>query len=255
KGLEYFAEFTKGLDSVSFFTKLRDLEDNLLNWEEDVSYVKSFFENQKDIFDKGLHALERFTDNKDYLVGKQIEDDAKKLHGILTDPVPYTKIKEIPELVNKIDEQIQAVLSDKKVVAKRAVQQDFDYLTLRASQEGVSDNTKSRIRERYEDLLNRIDHFVDIIRVDATITQSATFKQQQEQEIAREIQEYENERKQGGGTPGNPVPTPQKEQVKVSNLMVVKTLRTEEDVDKLLNTLSVKLKQIIKSNKQIEFVE
>ncbi|MEI0738840.1 hypothetical protein VQ056_23085 [Paenibacillus sp. JTLBN-2024] len=49
KGLEYFGEFTKGLDNVSFFTKLRDLEDNLLDWEEDVSYVKSFFASQRDL--------------------------------------------------------------------------------------------------------------------------------------------------------------------------------------------------------------
>lgn len=47
RGLAYFDEFTKGLDNVSFFTKLRDLEDNLLDWEEDVTYVKSFLHPKK----------------------------------------------------------------------------------------------------------------------------------------------------------------------------------------------------------------
>ncbi|MCD8502091.1 MAG: hypothetical protein LRY71_10950 [Bacillaceae bacterium] len=60
KGLEYFGEFHKGLDNASFFTKLKEMEEDLLDWEEDIVYVKSFFgTDQKRIFDEGLQALKK----------------------------------------------------------------------------------------------------------------------------------------------------------------------------------------------------
>ncbi|MFX4301251.1 BREX system P-loop protein BrxC [Alicyclobacillus tolerans] len=253
KGLEYFGEFTKGLDSVSFFTKLRDLEDNLLDWEEDVSYVKSFFQHQKDHFDKGLRAFERYTENEVYLAGMPIEDTAKKLQVILNDPVPYNRIKDIPELVNTIDVQIKAVLEEKKSAAKGTIQQDYEYLSLRANQNGVSEATKNRIRSYYEDLFKTIDGYTDIFKVDACIAQSANFKVAQDKVIDREIESTKIP--EGPNGPDEPTPAPQKERVKVGNLLAVRTLRTEEDVDKLLGTVSAKLKQIIQGNKEVELVD
>lgn len=50
-------------------------------------------------------------------------------------------------------------------------------------------------------------------------------------------------------------PVVQKQTVKVKELVTVKTLSTEEEVDLYINTLSHKLKEIIKANKQIEFIE
>jgi len=264
RGLEYFDEFTKNLDNVSFFTKLRDLEDNLLDWEEDVTYVKSFFASQKEIFDKGLHAIEKYKENDVYLSGDEIKGYAEKLHEILTEVQPYRQIKDIPELVSKIDEQIQGVLEGKKVAAKNGIQLDLNHLTLRANEDGVSDETKKRIKAYYENLYSNMNELVDIFKVDATITQSSAFKEKQELIINREISEFEEKQqvetsvRGSGGGDKSPVivkPVSQRERVKVSDLLATKTLRTEADVDMLLDTLSVKLKQIIKSNKQIEFVD
>lgn len=263
KGLEYFGEFTKGLDNVSFFTKLRDLEDNLLDWEEDVTYVKSFFASQKDIFDKGLRAIEKYKENDIYLSSNEIKGYAEKLQEILTEVEPYRRIKEIPELVNKIDEQIQGVLEEKKISAKSVIQLDLDYLTLRASEEGVSEETKNRIQVYYDNLYSVMNGLTDIFKVDATITQSNDFKDKQGIALNREIQAfYEKQESKkpevvvDGKEPYVAVKTAsQKERVKVNSLLVTKTLRTEEDVDRLLNTLSAELKKIIKSNKQIEFID
>lgn len=263
KGLEYFGEFTKGLDNVSFFTKLRDLEDYLLDWEEDITYVKSFFASQKEIFDKGLRAIEKYEENDVYLSGDEIKGYADKLQEILTDVQPYRKIKDIPELVNKIDEQIQGVLVAKKAAAKSVIQLDIDHLTLRANEDGVSEETRQRIRTHYDNLFCTMNNLADIFKVDATITQSSAFRERQETIINREIREFEYQEQEKqlevvveGKEPYVAVKTaPQKEQVKVNSLLATKTLRTEEDVDMLLNTLSAQLKQIIKSNKQIEFID
>ncbi|MDP9739385.1 UNVERIFIED_ORG: ElaB/YqjD/DUF883 family membrane-anchored ribosome-binding protein [Bacillus sp. B2I3] len=267
KGLEYFEQFHKGLDNASFFGKLKELQKDLSYWEDDMTYVKSFFgTDQKDIFDKGLSAIKKHEENKAYLMGVDADIFADELKEILNNPVPYGKIKHIPEVVKKINDQIENVLTEKKDNAKKKVKVDYDYLSLKANQYGVSNETKSRIDNYYTILMNQVKGFTDIFKVDATLSQSASFKDKYERTINQEIQEWQRKKDEEAGRVGEDkggedtvlggtVATVQKQQVKVSELLVVKTLSSEEDVDKYINTLSDKLKQIIKSNKHIEFIE
>ncbi|MDK8643457.1 BREX system P-loop protein BrxC [Niallia taxi] len=266
KGLEYFAEFDNRLDNVSYFNKLKELEDDLLDWEEDIIYVKSFFgTDQKKIFDDGLAAIRKYDENKSYLIGAEVEESIEKLQSILQDPIPYKKIKDIPELIHAMEEQINTVLNEKRVNAHKKLKDDSDYLSLLTSQYGVSTNTKERVNRYYHELNSNVDSFTDIYKVDATVSQSSSFKEKIEGHIEREISEWrrkkdEEQKNRPDGEvvdpPISPVtPIIQKQPVKVTKLVNVRTLATEDDVDKYINALSSKLKQIIKENKQIEFVE
>jgi hypothetical protein len=265
KGLEYFDEFHKGLDNASFFAKMKELQKDLSYWEEDMTYVKGFFgSDQKDIFDKGLLAISKYEENKAYLMGEEAAQFAKQLMGILNDPLPYRKIKQIPEIIKKMDDQIQNVLTEKRNNAKEKIKVDYDYLSLKAKQYGVSNETKERIEQYYSELMEQVEVFADIYKVDATISQSASFKENYERKINQEIEEWQRRNTEkppvivdggvDGGT-GGQVVTVQKQKIKASELIVVKELRSEDDVDKYINTLSNKLKQIIKSNKEIEFID
>lgn len=262
KGLEYFEQFDSKLDNASFFTKLTELEDDLADWEEDIVYVKSFFStNQKDIFDQGLEALSKYEEIKTYLSGKEVAGEMEKLRSIIQDPIPYRKIKDIPEFVHAFNEKINLILNEKKDNAREKLKLDYDELSILAKQYGVSNETKQQVDDHYDRLKDSLDTFIDIFKVDATISQSASYKERTATEIRREIAEWQRrkaeEQKRNTGTiVETPVKTiVQKQTVKVTELVAVTTLSTEEDVDKYINTLSHKLKQIIKSNKQIEFIE
>ncbi|MFC5559065.1 BREX system P-loop protein BrxC [Ureibacillus thermophilus] len=261
KGLEYFGQFTNQLDNVSFFTKLKELEDDLADWEEDMIYVKSFFgTNQKEIFDQGLKALSKFEDNKAYLIGQEVEEAMNKLREILQNPIPYKQIKDIPELIHILEQQINFVLQEKKENARKKLQADYEELSLLANQYGVSNNTKQRVEDYYNELNTNLENYTDIFKVDATITQSAAFKEKMLIHIERERLEWERKQTDNGGTVVEPPiaaieQAPKKQQVKLSQLVSIKTLRNEEDVDKYIHTLSNKLKQIIKENKHIELVD
>lgn len=263
KGLEYFEQFDAKLDSVSFFEKLKELEDNLLDWEEDIAYVKSFFgTNQKELYDKGLAAYKKYEDNKTYLFGEEIKQPMQQLKAILNDPIPYKKIKEIPELTNALDISFNKVLTDKIAFAQEKVQLDYDEVALLSRQYGVSAETKQNVEAYFTKLLADIAVFTDIYKVDATISQSASLKDRMSRIINQEIAQEEKRKAEqqriiGGESNVPPVEEPvvQKESVKVTALVPMKTLATEQDVDQYISTLSAKLKQIIKSNKQIEFIE
>lgn len=265
KGLEYFEVFNKSLDNASFFKKFQEMEEDLLDWEEDIVYVKSFFENQKNIFDKGLYALKKHDENKAYLSTEDSQGVVNKIHSILFDPIPYRKIKEIPELVNQINEHIESVLTEKKGNAKEKIKVDQDHLILLAKQYGVNPATKEKVKAYYNDLQASVDTFKDIYKVDATISQSTSFKEKYERIINQEIKEWQRRKEQEKAPIGRetaetessttPVTTIQKEKVKVTQVLNIRTLTSEEDVDQFVNTLSTKLKQIIKSNKHIEFID
>ncbi|MBS4178781.1 BREX system P-loop protein BrxC [Lederbergia citrea] len=262
KGLEYFEQFDSKLDNASFFSKLTELEDDLADWEEDIVYVKSFFgTNQKEIFDQGLSGLSKYEENKAYLSGQEVMDAMDKLRSIVQDPIPYRKIKDIPELVHVLETEINLVLNEKKDNAYEKLKVDFDELSIQAKQYGVSNETKQRVDNYYNGLKDSLDTFTDIFKVDATISQSNSFKDRTVIEIQRDIIEWqrkkaEEQKRNTGTVVETPVKTiVQKQTVKVTELVAVTTLSTEEDVDQYINTLSHKLKQIIKSNKQIEFTE
>jgi len=261
KGLEYFEQLGRGLDNATFFTKLKETEDSLIDWEEDMVYVKSFFgTDQQKIFDRGLAGVKHYEENKAYLVGGKAEGVIEQLRAILQDPIPYKKIKDIPELLQAKDEQLKAILDEKKTGARSKIKLDADYLSLLARQYGVTEDTKRRVAKYYDDLAGNIDGFTDIFKVDATISQSASFKESMERQIGLEIAEWKRSKEVGQATGTrekieDEQPVTPKEEVKVAKLVAVKTLRTEKDVDDYISALSSKLKQIIHSNKQIEFIE
>lgn len=263
KGLEYFEQFDSKLDNAAFFLKLTELEDNLVDWEEDFVYIENFFRpDQKNIFDKGLAALTKYEENKAYLDGHEVVKELEKLRSIIHNPVPYREIKDIPELVHALEKQIEVILLEKKDIALSKIQLDYDEVSILSKQYGVSNETKHRVDNYYHELKSNLESFKDIYKVDATISQSTSYKDKMIADIDREI--VENERKkleQSGGKVIDPSAAQlteivkQKYSVKITNLIPVTHLSSEEDVDKYINTLSNKLKEIIKSNKQIEFIE
>ena len=258
KGLEYFGQFTNQLDNAAFFIKLSDLEDDLADWEEDIVYVQSFFDtNQREIFDKGLSAVEIYEENKMYLTDPAVEQAMAKLHGIITNPVPYKHIKEIPELAHLLAEEMAAVLKAKRQNALEKINEDKEHLTSAAKQYGVSDETKQKVKAYYARMEENLSAFTNIYKIDAAITQSRDFMENTSRDIQREIQEWLNRKAKKSDT-GGETPTPplvRKKSVKVNDLVGLTVLTSEEDVDRYVQQLSRKLKEMISSNDEIEIIE
>src|SRR5699024_7157992 len=148
--------------------------------------------------------------------------------------------------------QIETVLKEKKESAAEKIKLDFDEAALQAGQYGVSDRTKEQITSHYKNLLSSLEAYTDIYKVDALITQSNTYKMSVIQEIRKEIKEWQKQKElEQEASEDQQIAEPsiveepviQKETVRISDLISVRTLSTEEDVDKYVNTLENKLKQ------------
>lgn len=256
KGLEYFSEFDHVTDNLTIFTKLKDMEEDLLNWEEDVQYVKSFFENQKTIYDNGLGVASLYEENADYLTDEGIKKASERLLGILKDPMPYGKIKNIPEYVNTIDTGLKEIIDKEKSEAKKQIKEDIEYLEMLGKQEGVKEETRNYIQNSYIKLGESVDALVDIMKIQGAKSRSQSFKVKYIKAIEDDIKEVEKANEKAGISVKPPVKkVKQVKQIKIKNLLHMKKFTTENDVEIFIRELEKKLKQEIRENKDVELID
>ncbi|MBD7913943.1 BREX system P-loop protein BrxC [Clostridium sp. Sa3CUN1] len=263
KGRKLFNESKEFRENISLFNWLINNELELLEWVQDVELPIDFFNNQREIFDKGLLTSEKCQNNKDYLT-EDILINLEKLNKILNNPIPYKDIRKIISFVDEIEAELEKKLEEKREEAISSVNSDYEFLKLQSNQYGVSYSTKDRLISEYDLLISEVREQKDIYRIDAKITQSSRKRENFEKIIAKDIKATEERDKQlqtkslnttNTATICNvPVERPKKviEKVKVSSLLNVKSIKTEQEVDVYIRELSMQLKKIIRSNKEIE---
>lgn len=250
KGQEYFEGLKEVIDNSTLFKKLEEMEKDLITWEEDMVYVKGFFNKQKGIFDNGLRVHKLYEENADYLNDEEVKEAYKNLSSILEDYLPYGKIKDIPIYVNIIDSKISYVLKDKKGESLKQIEDDLNYLDAISDHPGVKQSTKDGYRKIFEGLKNNIETEEEILKIEGIKARSSSFRTSYEQEIIKEKEIYTPP----GTTPDTPPEERPTKQIKIKDLTKIKTIKTEAAIDVFLKELEKILKEELK-NHNIEFID
>lgn len=102
-------------DSIALLKKTVEMQDDFLDFADDISEVNTFFRVQRGIFDNARKQAELVNIEKEYF---QTENDANiaitKIREILTMPKPYKRISELPELIQKIQNVYAKLLMQKR---------------------------------------------------------------------------------------------------------------------------------------------
>ena len=102
-------------DSIALLKKAVEMQDDFLDFSEDISDVDTFFRVQKSIFDSARAQAELADTEKEYF---QAEDNAlsaiAKIREILAMPKPYKHISELPELVQQVQDTYAKLLMQKR---------------------------------------------------------------------------------------------------------------------------------------------
>ena len=102
-------------DSIALLKKAVELQDDFLDFSEDISDVDTFFRVQKHIFDSARAQVKLADTEKEYF---QAEDNAlsaiAKIREILAMPKPYKHISELPELVQQVQDTYAKLLMQKR---------------------------------------------------------------------------------------------------------------------------------------------
>ena len=263
KGKELFEEFKYDTDNVPFFKKLEKLEDDLLDWKDVVKTAKTFFINQKDKFDLGLRTINKYNNNKDEIQDSTLEQNVEKLQKILSDPMPYRKIKDIQDLVNAIDASINEAVDQKRKEAIEEIKEIQSSLLEKANEEGVTYTTKQTIEEFYQRHIEDIKGFTEIYRINSSRFSCNNRKTTDEMNIERDIVNFKKQQQeaekgtieQPGEVKETPTPTKKVERVKISKIVNKRLLLSENDVDEYIKSLELQLKKMIKEDKEIQIID
>ncbi len=256
QGLNIFQELQQyKQDHSILLSKLKEYQDDLLDWDENMKMIQNFFKHQQVIFDKGLNMVKRIENNQSYLQEKGFMDKNAELQAIIADPAPYHKISQIPDLSSWLDKQFEERLNLHKEDSRTKVQKDYEQLQKALLQYGLGNGERQKftvgINSWYEDKYKYIDDSIGFERLDAAIQQSANYRDKMLAEIKAAL-----EAKQGkiaGGDEGDPVNEPEIHMLELKEIALVDALRTEADVDNYVNSLGKKLKSLIKERKVIRF--
>lgn len=102
-------------DNTALLKKMLEMEDDFLDFSEDMTDLLSFFQNQKNIFDSAVSLIENLSAETEYL---QAEDEANRaiaqIRSIISMPKPYNRIAELPNLIQQVQNTYNQLLKLKR---------------------------------------------------------------------------------------------------------------------------------------------
>lgn len=252
-------------DTTSFYTKVKELKDNLLDYAEDVEEVKDFFENQREIYDDAVKKLDIFENNKTYVTEKNVLEIIDRIDSIVKHQEPYKDIKSLPDLSKDFDDLFVELLEKECKPIKQTVDQDYQTVINELANKGeLKEQLFNKFKSKFGDLKERLDHVNNFYEAIAMQTESDRLKVRCIDEIHTKIAEQKEIEKKpatpetatGGGTVIEPQ-APYKETKTISKTAVLrgtKTIETEEDIESVLQEIRDQLRKELNENTIIKLV-
>ncbi|WP_051258577.1 BREX system P-loop protein BrxC [Atopococcus tabaci] len=195
-------------DSGEFLTALANQEDDVLDVMEDLDDVKDFFEtNKKEIFETTLDRLKKYKEDQNYLDNQEIDFIVEKMKDIQAMPRPYARFRELQELNQQFDLEMEQEMDRVMVPIQELMEQDAQdvYRELEALKGFPEyDQIVRSFRFKMEDLEKNVTHAPTLRRLNAYKGESKDIKltfvrrvEDTKQEIAerQRRQREENERR------------------------------------------------------------
>ena len=260
KALRLIEDTLKLSDPISFYKRVNELCDDFIETGLDIGDLNSFLGGvQKEKFLHAVLTLSVYESSKNYISDQVIIDYATQIKKIISVEKPYNFIPKLEEYDHKLMDAITDLLekdtariepdlyADWKMV-KDAIPSDRPY----------AQRVLDRIDPKFEDLHEKLKHCNDVASLNGIPSESNALLQNCLREIQKEEDAYqaeverkrkEKENEQGGGTViSEPEPIPVKviknKSVSFRTITGSKTysIKTEEDIDKVLNELRAALK-------------
>lgn len=234
-------------DNVALLKRLLAKQDDLLDATDDMEEIETFFKSQRTIFDSARVLQKSLQDERDYFVTDA--DTTSKINevaSILGMAKPYTKIKDLSDLMQSIKTAYSVLLEQKKEEVRGIIILCMgDVHTLA----GVGSKAADEVRkadERFSEYKQKVNDATSLTVLDAMITQLQNYKDQ----VCKWIESILHE---APPLPGEEKPKKQKiVQVRRYDVFPVKRLTTKEDVDGYLETIRKKLYDTLEANDGIQ---
>ncbi len=260
RGKELFNGILQINDAISFFEKLYEVKEELLDYEEEVFDIKKFFENQREQFDRAVKQLNIYEKNKTYVIDRDTTKLVKEIEKIVKSPKPYSQISKLPNLVNDFINKFVVLLEEECKPVRGVIESDWNKVKSELELYDFKDDIYGKFNNKFKELLERLDTSHNFYEAIAMKEESDRLKMRCFDEIKKIIIEKrkkkDNEKQLTTGGEGNIVyPTRKTINVSIANIFHgAKTIENEEDIEELLEYLRRQLKEELKEDTVLRLV-
>ncbi|AYD39514.1 BREX system P-loop protein BrxC [Clostridium fermenticellae] len=270
-------------DTNEFFKEVYNLEDDFLDYADDIDQIKGFFykkENgtidfsskgeQRIIFDNALNTLDNYEDNKEYIVNDDIKDIIEEIKTILRMDKPYGEIPKIPLLIDKYNSKVLALLEEESIPVKGFIEKCRKEVFETLDNYDFKDRFNDKVIEAFENLYNRVEsaNSFAVLSSMSDLTEKIKIKwikeiieesERQKRVKAKEIQNANKVAEDNGGETSKVDDTPEVV-IKTKTLSMrelvkgQKTIKNDKDIDEVVEVLRKKLKEELKKDTIISLV-
>lgn len=224
-----------------FLREVDNRSDDLMDWNERFVYVKSFFDSQEKIYTDARIFVNNLKEDISYFRDHtEVLDAITEMEEVLKAKKPYSRIPTLPALKHTVEQAYHLVLDKKRIESKAVIEKSRQDLL----QELMNNNAPSVIQEdataEYEALLQEADNYKKIGQFDSLerraqdVARRAMFKLASINELT---------------PPG--APSKRVKHFDRKDLIPMKIIQTEEDIDALVEELRRKLKHNLAENDSI----
>lgn len=161
KGKEVLNRITKELDTIKFFELVADSEDDLLDYVDDVTDIKSFFDpkgSQKKHFDDAISKIKNFRDNNIYIVDNETIGVVEEMKKIVNDKKPYKKIKDLPVLISVYNDKMLKLLEKEAEPVKGQIESARLEVQEELSKYDFKDEFTAKVTNNFNNLSSRVEN-------------------------------------------------------------------------------------------------
>lgn len=225
--------------SREFLKEINQRADDLLDWKDRYNAVKEFFTSQSNIFDNSRNYLKSLEDEQSYFTDNpNMIENIQEVKSILNLRKPYAKIPNLPNLTHKIELDYKEIL-DKKIdeTVKEIEKTKKELLSALESKNAPISYIK--------DAENELEKYISNCRSARRISQMNNFIDQVKLKVASTLKHIPI---QGETTPSQNFRT---RHISRSEIIPIKVITTESEIDELVEELRSKLKRILAENDKL----
>ncbi|MCU4838356.1 BREX system P-loop protein BrxC [Bacillus cereus] len=262
-GKESIEQLLNISDTASFYNKAKQLQNDFLDYAEDVEPVKAFFETQRDIYDDAVKRLNIFEKNQTYVTDQKVTGFIESISKIVKHKEPYKNIHQLPGLIKEFDELFVELLEKECEPIKNVIESDYQTVLEELNKhEEIKSTFFNKFKNNFDgikDRLNRVNNFYEAI---AMQTESDRLKVRCIDDIANEVERCKPPvTPPSTGTTGTTVIDPiveykakKKTISKNTILRGTKTIENEEDIEAVLDEIRQQLQKELEDASVIKLV-
>lgn len=231
------------IDATKFLEKLKERETDLLDAQYDISDVVSFFKGpQKKIYDDTLIKYEFFKDDESYLSENSNAKSAlEEIYNILHMELPFSKIANLPSLVNTVREVHETILASCKNSALNQIDK------IKKELAGYVKEFSKDIYENYiQRFIDETSYIENAIKIVTVVAEDSRIKQIQNEATTELLNAKAPDT--GSNSVNADYEVKEPEVISKDVLFETATLKTKGEVDQYLEKLKSKLYQYITKN-------